>query len=176
MEQNAENIDFSEDQAADLAAIHAAAAQDTGPDILSGMPAQADNREQIAGEMAGLILALVQITKPVFPSLESIYTEDTAHAAAQAVAAVCVKHGWLQEGITGGHSEEIAAAMILLPLGFATYRGIKGDLAAMKPKKEPAQVGDISAQSFNAQPATESPGAKTVTVGAPMAGGGNADQ
>jgi len=64
------------------------------------------------------------------PSLETIYTPEVTASAAGAVAAVCQKHGWLPEGIAGQYGEEIAAAVVLLPLGFATVRAVKGDIEA----------------------------------------------
>lgn len=123
------------EQAADLAALTAAA--EAAPP-LPGSPeaaamAMPDQRERIAGELSALVLAFVGIARPILPSLAEIYTTETTQAAAAAVAAVCVKHGWLDDGLMGEWGEEIAAAVVLLPLGFATVQGVRADLAARKP-------------------------------------------
>lgn len=139
------------EQAADLAALEAAAAT-AGPE--PGSPEamqiqQQGSAEKIAGELAALVLAFVAMAKPILPSLSEIYTPDATQVAAHAVAGICVKHGWLGDGLMGEWGEEIAAAVVLVPMGVATYQGIRGDLEKRKPK----------------QPDLIAPGAKTVTAG-----------
>lgn len=119
------------EQAADFAALQAGAVQqETEAAALSAEPAGPD----LAGEIAGLVLAFVAIAKPILPSLEGIYTPEVTAAAAGAVATVCQKHGWLAGGMMGEWGEEIAAAVVLVPLGIATARGVRGDLEAANNK------------------------------------------
>lgn len=155
----------SPEQAADLAALQAAA---DGQSPLPGSPeaaalAMPDQRERITGEIAGLVLAFVGIAKPILPSLAEIYTAETTQAAAAAVAAVCVKHGWLDDGLMGEWGEEIAAAVVLVPLGLATAQGIRSDLAARKPSG-PA-LSDGAAPMAVAEVAPAGGGSKSVQFG-----------
>lgn len=87
-------------------------------------------RAQIAAEVSGLVEALATVFAPFFPSIKRIYTAPTIKAVGEAVAPVCVKHGW---SITGGKwGEEIAAVAVLAPLTLATVSGVREDMAAMK--------------------------------------------
>lgn len=131
------------EQAADLAALKAAAMQ-AGP---PGQPSDIDGpavRPELAAEVAALMALAASALSPAFPSLKQIYTEQTTAAAGHAIAAVCQKHGWLANGIGGKYAEEIACAAVLLPLSWATYNGIVADIEERqkdKPKTEPALAG-----------------------------------
>lgn len=128
---------MSDDQAAHLAALTAAAAED-GEQQQATEEAQAqDFTVALSDEIAGIAGALLAALSPAFPSLKTIYTEQTTKAAAGALAAVCQKHGWLQGGLMGEYAEEITALMICGPLALATARGIKADIAAMKKDAKP---------------------------------------
>lgn len=164
----------SSEQAADLAALQSAAmAGEPVPD--TGAEPVPDTGPTLADELAGLVTVTVGILGPAFPSLKRIYTPEVTAAAAAAAAGVCEKHGWLSGGVMGKWGEELAAAAILLPLAYQTSQGIKADLAARKAEadkasgKTPAveRVGGLAPVSAAAVP-TEQPGARTVTVGAPM--------
>lgn len=117
---------------AELAAGVAEQAQQVAEVEQASQPAPPD----LAGEITGLVLAFVGIAKPILPSLGRVYTEETTAAAAGAVAAVCSKHGWLQGGVMGDYGEEVAAAVVLVPLCIATVQGVKGDIAENKRKEE----------------------------------------
>jgi hypothetical protein len=86
-------------------------------------------------EMAMLMGMIVNVLKPALPSLEGIYTPPVIQALAGSTAAVCKKHGWLQNGIGGKYGEELALGMIVVPLGIATYKGVTADIAAQKAAK-----------------------------------------
>lgn len=114
----------------------------------------------LAQEISGLLSLLVKLATPVFPSLEAIYTDEVIGAVGAAVEPVCVKHGWLVDGIGGKYAEELMAATVLLPLAWATAEGIKRDIAARK-KPALSQAGpDLAAPVPEA-----APGQKTVTFG-----------
>jgi len=152
-----EKPEVSDDEAASLAAIRAAVASENkelGQQQEQDAPA-APVPPTLAMEIGGLLTMLVSMAKPVLPSLGAIYTPETTDAVAGAVAAVCDKHGWLQGGIANGYSEEILAASILLPVGFATYQGVRADLAAMKPKKETAAIATEETPAAETAPAGE---------------------
>ena len=154
----------SAEQAADLAALQAAASE---PGPTSGGIAQAEAPApgpDLAQEIAGLVSVAVATLGPMFPSLKATYTPEITQAAAQAVAAVCVKHGWAQNGLMGQWGEEIACLAICGPLAWQTAQGIRADLEARKPAKEPAQklaFPDLSAPDPGTAPAPS----KTVTFG-----------
>lgn len=164
----------SSEQAADLAALSAAALAGE-PVPVPGADPVPDTGQTLADELTGLVSVTVGILGPVFPSLRTIYTPEVTQAAAAAAAGVCVKHGWLQAGVMGKWGEEIAAGAILLPLAYQTAQGVRADLAARKAEAEKAKgkppaverVGGLAPVSAAAVP-TEKPGARTVTVGAPM--------
>lgn len=153
---------MSAEQAADFAALQSAASE--------APPAPGEQQEQeqhqgpdLATEIAGLAAVAVATLSPLFPSLKETYTQEVTKAAAQAIAAVCDKHGWMQGGMMGKWGEEIACAAIVGPLAFQTYQGIKSDLAARAPKKPPERIEgpDMSA------PVPETvAGSKTVSFGA----------
>lgn len=123
------------EQAADLATLTAAA---EGQPAAPGAPGQATPQQEkkidLAADLAAMIGLATTTLGPIFPSLPAIYTPEVTQAASAAAAAVCDKHGWLQEGIGGKYETEIAAAMVLGPLAVATYAGLKGDIAANKAK------------------------------------------
>jgi hypothetical protein len=127
--ENAEVVEMSPEQAADLAALKMAAGGEAAP--VAEVEA-APEGPQLDQEIAGLVLAFVAIAKPILPSLSEIYTEETTGQAAAVVANLCRKHGWLQGGIMGDYAEEVAAAVVLLPLGVATHNGIKSDIEARR--------------------------------------------
>ena len=120
------------EQAADLAELQGGAAEQ----VAHGAEEPAAPGLGLAGELKALTLAFVAMASPIFPSLGRIYTEQTTEAATNAAAAVCIKHGWLQDGVMGEWGEEIAAAVVILPLAFATVQGVKGDLAEARAKQQ----------------------------------------
>lgn len=151
------------EQAADLAALQAAA-NDSAPGATLAEPEP--QGPDLAREIAGLVTVAVATLGPMFPSLKGIYTKEVTEAAAQAIAGVCNKHGWMQGGLMGKWGEEIACAAIVGPLALTTWQGIRADLAARAPAKAPERLEGVN---LAAKAPTETPGSKTVTFGAPAA-------
>lgn len=152
---------MSAEQAADLAALQAAADNEAP---LPGAP-EPVAVPNLAEELEGLTLGVVAILKPVFPSLSEIYTPDATKLAAGGVAAVCNKHGWMQGGMMGKWGEEIACAIVVGPLLVATVKGVRGDLAKMEAAK-PKAIETTSGPDLSAKAPTQQVGQKTVTFGA----------
>lgn len=132
----------SEDEAASLARIQAAVAAEEK--MLTPPPAPAVEEKpaippnpKLTAELGGFIAAAVAGLSPMLPSLKEIYTDETIGMVASSVSVVCVKHGWLKEGIAGKYGEEVAAAFVLLPVAVATYKGVSADLAALAAKNKP---------------------------------------
>ena len=151
----------SSEQAADFAALQAAAGP--GPDEVAAEEQQEQARPDLAVEIAGLVQAAVGMLAPMFPSLPGIYTPEATQAASVAVAGVCHKHGWMQGGVMGRWGEEIACVAIVGPLAFATYQGVKSDIADRQPVE---RIGgpDLSAPV----PVAGTAPSKAVTFGAPV--------
>lgn len=154
-----ENETVAPEQAADLAALTAAAsggevkATDTATDGGQLQP-------QLAEELAGMIAMAVATLAPMFPSLKKTYTQEVTATAAGAIAAVCNKHGWMQGGMFGEFGEEVACIAIVGPLAFSTYTGIRADLQAMAKENE-----KLEAPSKDASP-TVSDASKGIVIGA----------
>lgn len=128
----------SDEEAASLAHLNAQVQKEQEQLAPTSEPeADAPAVPTLQNELAGLIGMAVALAGPILPSLTTIYTPDTTNAVAGAVASLCTKYGWLQNGIANGYGEEIAAAMVLLPVGIATYQGVNADLAALQAKKKP---------------------------------------
>lgn len=153
------------EQAADLAALRAAAV----PEAVPGQAVEEQTGPDLAGELAAGVTIFVGILGPIYPSLRSIYTPDATAAAAGAVAAVCNKHGWLQGGMMGKWGEEIACLAVVGPLAFATVQGIKADTEARQEKKQPATepgaLLDLTEPSASTSSQAPGAGQKTVTFG-----------
>ena len=124
--------------AAKAAALDAAAQQQATP-IQLGQPIDTGNMAMLSTEIDSLLQMVVSVLTPALPSLREIYTSEVTQTLAETTARVCVKHGWLQDGIGGKYAEEIALAAVALPIALATYSGIKGDIAKMKQKNA---IGD----------------------------------
>jgi hypothetical protein len=153
----------SSEQAADLARLHAMAGPAPGEEAEESQPEEVA-RPDLASEIEGIVMGAVAMMAPMFPSLPGIYTPQATAAASQAVAQVCHKHGWLQSGMMGRWGEEIACAAIVGPLAFATYQGVKSDVAARQPAAERLEGANLSAPVPVAAPA----GSKVVSFGAPI--------
>lgn len=94
---------------------------------------------ELADEIQGTILMVAEILKPALPNVAALYQPDVAEAVGAAVAALCKKHGWLQDGLMGEWREEIACLMICGPLAWATYGAAKDDMAALRARKIKAE-------------------------------------
>lgn len=150
------------EQAADLAALQAAAGSEA-EGLATTDQAEAP-RLDLAQEIAGLASVAVATLGPMFPSLKTIYTPEMTEAAAQAIAAVCNKHGWMQGGMMGRWGEEIACVAILGPLALQTVKGVKADLAARE-KDKPTPPERIAGPVIGQPIPAEALGQKTVSFG-----------
>lgn len=119
------------------------AVQDPEGGILA---APGEDPANLAGQVDGLISVTIGILAPAFPSLNQIYTPETRATLAGAVAPVMVKHGWNLGDVYGKYSEEITLAMVAIPLGMATYQGVKGDIDARKKAAKGEQPGQIQGE------------------------------
>jgi len=87
-----------------------------------------DQTQQNAQQVHLILSMAVPMLSPMFPSLEGIYTDHQNQIVAAALAPVMTKYGINLGGMTD--KPEIAALIVLGPLAFATYQGVKGDIAA----------------------------------------------
>lgn len=95
-----------------------------------------DRTAALAKELEMLGKVLLGVLTPALPSLKEIYTEPVVKTLCESTARVMVKYKLFENGIGGRWAEEIALAAIALPLAFATYKGVKTDIAGLKAKAE----------------------------------------
>lgn len=128
-------------------------------------------------EIAGMLQMVVGVVGPMFPSLAKIYTPEVCESVGAAVSPVCEKYGWLQGGIGGEYGPEIMCAIVVAPLGYATYIGVSNDIEARREAgreeaaKRIAAKGGVIPQNRGEKPvagALRTPGSDTVTFGAPI--------
>lgn len=170
IDQKSEVPEINGEQAAELAAIHALAADQVIPG--APVPEPEPEQEPLAVQISGMLTMLVAMSAPIFPSLKAIYTEEAIEKVGIALEPVCNKHGWLQDGIGGKYGEEMMALVIVGPLAYATYAGISNDIASRKPQKEikPLAGPENMVSAAVERPSGESnPGA--VTIGAVIPNG-----
>ncbi|WP_151446719.1 hypothetical protein [Lacisediminimonas profundi] len=154
------------ERAADFAQLQRMAAEgDQGAPGAAGEAQQGEAGVPLAQEISAVLSLLVKLATPIFPSLEEIYSEQVIGAVGAAVEPVCIKHGWLADGIGGKYAEELAAACVLGPLAWATVTGIKRDIAS---RKKPEAIGQGPANLSAPIPDT-APGQKTVQFGGAVA-------
>jgi hypothetical protein len=130
-----------EEQAAEFAALMQAA--ESAPPVPGAVVDQQEPEPpppDLANEIAGAVSMVASILRPVLPSVAALYPPEVAGAVGGAVAEVCKKHGWLQDGFMGPWKEELACLMIVGPLAWATYDAGKRDMAAMRAKNGTAPV------------------------------------
>lgn len=158
--QEVERAITSTEQAADFAALQAAANEGGGA---PGAPAEpVEHVPDLGQEIKGLATVAVATLGPMFPSLKTIYTPQVIEAAAQAIAGVCNKHGWMQGGMMGEWGEEIACIAIVGPLAWQTHQGIKADMAARE-KDKPTKIEALTGPDLAAPVPGEAVAQRTVT-------------
>jgi len=119
-------------------------------------------------EIAGLVLMLSKVAGPAFPSLATIYTEETCGAVGAAVAGVCDKYGWLQGGVGGEYGPEIMFLCVVGPLAFTTHNAVQADIEARRAKERAKNPNGLATKE-PPPGAYRAPGSDTVTIGAPVA-------
>ncbi len=168
MDTNDKTTAPSAEQAADFAALQAAANEASAGPPVGGEAVPVPNLD-LAHELEGLIKVAVATLAPIFPSLRETYTPEVTTAAAGAIAAVCNKHGWMQGGMFGEWGEEIACAAIVGPLALTTYQGITQDMARAKAQAKQREAERISAPAAPVSVTDTGPTpSKGVVFGAPI--------
>ena len=118
-------------------AIDAAEAVALDPAAPAGSPEVAP--PDPAAEVAALLATVAALLSPMFPSLGTIYTESTCRRLGDAAAPVLAKYDLSVGGLFERWGPEITLLGAALPVGVATWKGVKADLAARRaPKDEPA--------------------------------------
>lgn len=151
------------EQAADLRALEAMAANGDAAQLPPGEAApEAPPRPALAEEIAGLLVMMAGMVKPALPTVAEIYSKETCETVGHHVAAVCDKHGWLQEGVGGKWGEEIMCLAVVGPIAWATVEAAKSDIAARK-----AKTADTARQIGVPVPEGQL-GSKNLAVGTPV--------
>jgi hypothetical protein len=164
------------EEAADFAALSRMASDDPNAVPVEG-EAEAVPALPLDKEIAGALQMIVGIVGPMFPSLAAIYTTEVCESVGAAVSPVCEKYGWLQGGIGGEYGPEIMCAIVVAPLGYATYIAVNNDMEARREKSREkaatriAGAGGVIPQKPGENVvagALRTPGSDTVTFGAPI--------
>lgn len=156
-----------EEMAAELRMLEAMVAEDDGAALPAANEPVEPMRPPLDAEIAGLLLMLSKVAAPMFPSLSLIYTEEACQTVGAAVAPVCDKYGWLQDGVGGEYGPEIMCVCVVGPMAFATYTAVQNDIAARKAEEKPKGDGQPVKQT-PVPGALRAPGSDTVTFGAPV--------
>lgn len=164
-------MEMTAEQQADLALLNMQANEPTALDIAAEQQqAQQEQSEaqSLQDELQGFISFAVDALKPFFPSIGAIYSHEVIDGLSISGAKLCAKHGWLGGGLFNEWGEEIGFLAVALPIGYATYNGIKGDIAA---RKKPAiSSGEtIDMNQVKRKEVYQEPGANTVSFGAAIA-------
>lgn len=118
------------EQASDLAALQNRTF--SVDEVANGAASTEIEKPGLAEEIATLLIMFASMAKPILPSLATVYTKETTAAAGEAIAALCAKYGWAENGLMGEWGEEVAAAVVLVPLAIATFNGVKADISENK--------------------------------------------
>lgn len=119
------------DLANEAAAVEAAAAPAAAPDADAPPPAD------VPAEVAALVKMVAGMLTPAFPCLAEIYNEATCQQLGAAAAPVMDKYGLSVGGLFDRWGAEITLAAVALPVGLATMKGVKADIAA---RNQPVKV------------------------------------
>jgi len=111
--------------------------------------------EQNQGAIALILGTAVPVLCEIYPSLAGVYTEDACQRIVGAVSPVLAKHGVDLSQWGGAYKEEIGAAMVCVPIAWATVQAVKADIEAREAAKGPRTVG---VQQTQAQKAALVPG------------------
>lgn len=136
---------------------------------------QEPQRAPLSVEFADAITTAVTMLEPIFPTLGKVYTPATVERIGMATERVCIKRGWLQNGLFGGQTEELMLAAVLVPVALSTWAAVKADLIAAKVAEKPwlswvQRVrgwfgGGREASQEKGKVPDMTPGAATVTMG-----------
>lgn len=116
--------------AAEAAAIDGQASAAVNPEPEAEAAAAVD----VPAEVAALLQAVAGLFAPMFQSLGTIYTPDTCRRLGEAAAPVMEKYNLSVGGLFDRWGAEITLAATALPVAFATWQGVKDDLAARREK------------------------------------------
>lgn len=171
---------LEDERAAGLSALLAQVEPQAAPGAGSGGPEGQGGEVEpqavpLSVEIAEAITASVTLLSPMFPTLERVYTEQTVQRLSVATERVCVKRGWLQNGLFGGASDELMLAAVAVPVALSTWSAIRADLVAAHVEARPwlswtqkvrGWVGGLFKRKERQEGEQEAtPGASTVTVG-----------
>ncbi|GGI16911.1 hypothetical protein [Oxalicibacterium faecigallinarum] len=141
MSEQVQEQEMPGEQAAELAALTAMAGEgQPQPGATTPEQEQQAPGVSLSQEIAGALAMMVGVVGPMFPSVKEIYTKEVCQAVGEAVEPVCIKHGWLADGIGGKYGEELMALMVVGPLAYATYVGVAGDIAARQKSSQVEKV------------------------------------
>ena len=164
---SAEPLDMLPEQAADFAALQAAAAeQEAEAAAMVGEEEQAG--PDAAAETAAMFGAAVALLSPMLPYLPAIYTPERIEQLAGAYVPVAEKYGWSAGGWLDRFGAEIALVVVAGPMVVQTVGAHKA-MRAEREREERARKAAAEVTPKAAPVALEAAGsgivAGTVTFG-----------
>lgn len=149
-----------DEQAAALASLERAAAE---PDreVAKIEEEEAAEQEQALAQQVDqnsqAVRMMLDIGVPflskLYPSLIDVYTEEARTAVSLTVGPVLTKYGINLGDMGGRYREEIAMVVVCGPIAFATFEGIKADIAARAKPVPKAPASTAQAVAPTAEPA-----------------------
>lgn len=89
-------------------------------------------------EARGLVDFMIGVAKPLYPSLERVYTKEACDKLAAAAAPVMEKYGMSLGELFKRWGPEINLAFVALPLTLQTLQAVREDRAARRQAQEQA--------------------------------------
>jgi hypothetical protein len=150
---------MSDEQAADLRRLELSAGE---PDVEQQQAAELqaqDEAQQVAAAAdkntasVALMLALaVPFLGKLYPCIIDIYTDEAQAAMAGTLGPVLTKHHINLGDLGGEYKEEIAAVIVCGPIAWATYTGIKADIASRAQQVPKAVASNLQKAPQTAEP------------------------
>lgn len=139
MEGMTEAVEVSQEQAADLRALQAAAIE--GADVIEQQKGEAENTASAIDETKAVIGVALGLLVPVLPYLGEIYTDEVQGRIAAAYVPVAEKYGWQTGGgIFERYGAEIMLAATVLPVAVQT-RAAHGAWVAQREREQKQAEG-----------------------------------
>lgn len=157
-EQNAPEM--SAEQAADLAALEAAAGGGEMPQEEAAPMVDQAQQWAMLPAIVGSALSMA------LPELRAVYTPQACEAWGAAMVPVADKYGWNCDGIIG---PELALLAATVPFAFGTFAAVKARRADEEKQAKEKPKAVQAAPVIEPGPVTTADIGKTVVVGAPVA-------
>lgn len=99
----------------------------------------------ISEEVQDILKMVVKGLEKPFPRATALWPAETRKELGDLLQDLCIKHGWLQEGVMRGAGPEVALLFFGGTMGYSTYKAVQIDLAALAMQEQiPAESTDAT--------------------------------